>query len=559
MSAIALSKELSLLSHGAAGAVQNGKGLDKVALYLNTPRSIEQALNDQLEEINMLGGGLVLLIGNAGDGKSHLISRIKSSDKFSSFETYNDATSSCSPDLTAVDTLKLALRDFSDVSVDSTQRKLLLAINLGKLNAFVEDEEVKQQYSYLTILANDVFLNQSSDIVKHHHIRYVSFGNQQVFELLPDQELEYPVRSSFLETLLWKIVAPEAENPFYQAYQESLKEGSAFDPVIINYELLQLASVRKTIVNLIIEAIVRYKLIVTPRDFLDFVYSIIVFAGNEQYIEVKHFFDALLPTRIFSGGNNKIQKALASLDPIKYGSVDHDKELAILYTSRSVPNDYIVFEETNEAVSKIISRVNFFYSDNGQHSDKITKLLFRLNHLQHYHSESKTYQSFIKLISDFNSTKKHSSVINELDSLVLKCIPRHFGSYFEEENLVPLDIQGSRYRLYSTITMDIQDTPFDFDTCKPSEFYLSINLSWEIEGKEHTCFLKFDYVLFEYLCSLAEGKLSISFESERNLEFSRFVRELIDYSNAKRQIVILTTDKQRKILRTKVNDKISLA
>lgn len=554
-----LSKTLSLLSHGAAGAVQNGRQLDDIALYLNTPRPIEQALIDKMAEIDELGGGVVLLIGNAGDGKSHLISRLKALGKLSSFESYNDATASCSPELTAVDTLKLALSDFSDKTIDTTHRKLLLAINLGKLNAFVEDEEVKQKYSLFVSLANDVFLNQPSEVVKGHHIRYVTFSNQQIFEILPEEKQDYPVSSVFLETLLNKIVEPNSENPFYLAYQKSLKEISGFDPTIINYELLQLCSVRKTIISLIIEAVVRFKLLVTPRDFLDFIYSIVVFKESEKYVEMKHFFDSLLPTRLFSSGSNKIQKALALLDPIKCSSVEHDKMLAILYTSRTVLEQYIVFEETNSAISTIIDRVNFFYLDHGLHSDIITKLLFRLHHLQDYHSESETYKRFINLIASFNNKKKHSSVINDLDSLVLKCIPRHFGSYYDEENLVPLDIQGSKYRLFSSITMDIQDTPSTFEASKPSEFFLSINLAWEIEGKDHVCHLRFDYVLYEYLCSLADGRLSISFESERNLEFSRFVRELIDFSNANRSIVILTTDKQRKTLRTKVHDKISLS
>lgn len=104
-----LYKALSRLSLKSIEAVQSGQGLSDFDQYMHVTRPIEKELEQKMHEIDLIGGGIVLLIGSAGDGKSHLLSLVK--DKFNWTESsyYNDATVSCSPKKTAVDTLKMAL------------------------------------------------------------------------------------------------------------------------------------------------------------------------------------------------------------------------------------------------------------------------------------------------------------------------------------------------------------------------------------------------------------------------------------------------------------------
>ena len=75
------------------------------------------------------------------------------------------------------------------------------------------------------------------------------------------------------------------------------------DPLILNYELLSIHDVRNSIVMTIIEAIIRFKIIITPREFLDFIYSIMIYPHD--YKEKKDFYEALLPTLMYSGNENE--------------------------------------------------------------------------------------------------------------------------------------------------------------------------------------------------------------------------------------------------------------
>ena len=100
-----LYREFSKLSLNSIKSVQNGQSLNDLDLYLHVERPVESVLRQKMRDIDQCGGGIVLLIGSAGDGKSHLLSRLRSEFDWDSSSYYNDATASCSPNKTAVQTL----------------------------------------------------------------------------------------------------------------------------------------------------------------------------------------------------------------------------------------------------------------------------------------------------------------------------------------------------------------------------------------------------------------------------------------------------------------------
>ena len=65
------------LSQHSVDSVQNGNEFTNWDEYMHVYRPIESKLMQKMDKIDKTGGGIVLLIGSAGDGKSHLISRIK--------------------------------------------------------------------------------------------------------------------------------------------------------------------------------------------------------------------------------------------------------------------------------------------------------------------------------------------------------------------------------------------------------------------------------------------------------------------------------------------------
>ena len=540
------------LNRGSLESVQNGCQLSELTVYLNVDRAIEDNIKGHMKAIQSNGGGLVLLIGNAGDGKSHIISKLKANGSFNDFEFYNDATASCSPNMSSIDTLKMVLRNFDDAHIGSTHKKMFLAINLGKLNEFVGDNN----FSEIGSIAKSVLSEHYVECEQKDYLRYISFSNQQHFELTQDGT-DYPIDSSFIRKVLDKITSKKDENPFYRAYCDTKFSLGEFYPEVVNYDLLSLPSVKDAITKLIIEAIIRFQLIFTPRDFFDFICSIIVFPFNDSYREPRHFFESLLPTLIYEGKSSKIQRVINKLDPLRVSSLEHNKELSVLFTAFKLPKESLEENELGELYNGLKEKINFYYGNHGKDTERISKFVFRLNHLLKYDSESLEYKKYLSYLSLYNNPETRYNVVNELEEMINVCIPRHYGAYLEAGELIPLNIQGSKYRLFARINKELLDVNAPYLGVNRNEFLLYIPLKWQVN--DNNISLKMDYQLFEYICSLEKGKLAITYESELNIEFSRFIRELIKNSASNKEVIIISSDNKQLSLKSRINNAITLS
>lgn len=500
--------------------------------------------------IRECGGGLLLLLGSAGDGKSHLISMLRSSNDFADFVFVNDATESYSPkkEITAVNTLMAVLKDFNDSSIEETTQKMVLAINLGMLLNFIEDETVKTDFSTFVNSAKYV-VEDVKNYVKGEteRIKLISFAHQQQFELNLEDGLDYPVDSLFMRGILEKIANKSDDNPFFKSYIESSNSDDINNPVLLNYRLIQIPQVQNSIVKLIIESIVRFNLIVTPRDYLDFIHSIIVYPRLNEYVERTDFFSALLPSLLFNENGNKIQRAISQLDPLKSSSVEHDDQLSVLYSAFVFDPDFLDKDTLGDKlVGDLKDCLDRFYKNKNKDKIQLTTLIFRLNHLLNYHSECNTYKEFIQNLAGFY--REDIDTYDTIEELVLHGIPRHYGSFIEEERLIPLNIQGSKYKLFATI--DIPQCEFDseFNQDKPYLFEPYISMHWDLDTQVD---LKITYSLFDYLRTLQNGKLATKYEGERNLEFSYFIRQISKNSKSENEVKIVDSENKIHVLGVK--------
>lgn len=528
------------LSQHSVESVQNGKSFTNWDEYMHVDRPIESKLMEKMDEIDNAGGGVVLLVGSAGDGKSHLISRVKQMSDWGDDSFYNDATASCSPRKTAIDTLKEALVEYKDKNLYKTNKKLVLAINLGKLNALIDDEEFIAEYQEIVNSTLPIFDDDdTTPPMDTKRVKVVMFTDEQVFEFYANSTSDIPVNSDFMSKIMEKVVVKVPDNPFYIAYAKDIANGiSLKNPILLNYELLSIPEVRNTIVMTIIEAIIRYKLYITPREFLDFLYTIIVYPHYAEYNEKKDFFEALLPSLLYCGTEHLIQKAICKLDPLKQSCTEHDKQLSVLFTSYSIPVSYLTKEQISTLPKELIKRTNEFYANNGRDIERTTKFVFRLKHLLSYHSESDVYKSYLLLLKSIYNDDIHK--MQEIYDVVSRAIPRHYGSYYEKSNMIPLNIQGGRYRLFVYLKLTPEKPKIYHLENSPNKFSLRFDMSWKFPNTSVK--LRMDYQLYSYLHELNRGKLALSYENEKDFTFSKFVRRLIEQCNCEQSITVVTSD-----------------
>lgn len=533
-----LREALLHLSQHSVNSVQNGIRFTNWDEYMHIDRPIESKLIARMDSIDQEGGGIILLVGSAGDGKSHLISRIKQMSDWGDECFYNDATASSSPRKTAIDTLKESLTEFKDANLHSTNQKLVLAINLGKLNALIDDEEFKQEYTEMVTAAAPIFDDDdTTPPVETKRVKIIMFTYEQIFEFYPNQDS--PVESKFLSAILKKITDQNTNNPYYQAYQEDLTNGiSKKDPILLNFKLLNIPEIRNTIVMTVIEAIIRYKLVITPREFLDFIFSIMVPPKYDEYKEKTDFFESLTPSLFYCGVEGLLQKAISKLDPLKQSSTEHDKQLSVLFTSYSIPTSYLDVDAQSVLPEEMLARTNEFYANNGRDIERTTKFIFRLKHMLSYHTESNIYKSYLELLKGiFN---KDGKAMQRLYDMVATAIPRHYGSYYTKPNMIPLNIQGGKYRLFGNLQLKPCPIATIYSKEKPNEFLLRFDLKWKFSDEDVD--LRMDYQLYSYIYELNRGKLALSYENEKDLAFSRFIRRLVEKCNCEQDITIVTSD-----------------
>ncbi len=541
-----LKAALERLSMHSIESVQDGSELSIFDAYMHVERPIEQKLRSKMRQIEEEGGGIILLVGSAGDGKSHLISQMKREFAWDSSCYYNDATASCSPRKTAIDTLKDVLEDFQDANLYNTNRKLVLAINLGKLNALIDEEFVRDNFSQLVKAVLPIFdEDDSTPPIESNRIKVVLFTNEQIFEFYPEDDGIYPVKSTFLSSLLYKIVAPVEDNIIYQAYAEDVQNGlDAADPVRINYELLSLPEIRTTVEMTVIEAIIRSRLIITPREFLDFIHSILVpIVGQKRLTPLDC--EALLPSLIYGGGKNMILNALSELDPLKHSSTEHDKELSVLFNAHAIPEGYFPISIAERLPLLMINRLNSLYDNNGHDTPRIAKFVYRLKHVLAYHSESEDYLCYLSLLRGV--FKSSYSEMHDIYELVSKTLPRHCGSYYSKRDMIPLSIQGAKFRIFSSLKLEPEEIVAPFSLDNRTEFFLRFNLKWSTPGSQ--IILTMDYQLYSYLRDLNRGKLALAYENDKNLEFCNFVAELARMCDCRKELFIVCNDGEEMTLK----------
>lgn len=516
---------LSALNQCSVESVQSGNGFSAIDRYLHTERPVTDELVDKMIQINNVGGGIILLVGSSGDGKSHLLSKVKELDQenWPPEAFYNDATASYSPSKTAIDTLKKGLTDFCDNNINSTTKRMVLAINLGKLNAFIDDPAILEMYGEIVKAVRPLFEGNDKAPNETDRIKVVEFSNKQIFEIYPSKDGYNALGSSFMSQILKKVVEKDNGNPFYCAYTKDLNnnEVNRKNPIILNFQLLMLPEVRKSIVLFVIETIIRFNLSITPREYLDFIYSILVPTNYSAYNERDAFYESLLPSLFFNGGNNTILKALSKLDPLKHSSTSHDSTLSLLFTSNSIPEDFQGLFSTAHIPDYILARTNQFYDNNGRDIERTTKFLFRLQHLLNYHSENNTYDLFIDSLKTVFS--QNEDKYGDIYQLVSTAIPRHYGSYVSKQDCIPLNIQGEKYKMFARLEMYPECPVARFNEDKNYEFYPYYKLVWQIPSHGNAE-LTVDYSLFEYLHQLTLGKLSITYENEKKYSFWEFCK-----------------------------------
>lgn len=267
-------------------SVANDK-FSKFNRYMHIASKMDDRLKVVISNAKAKSKSLVLVCGNSGDGKSHLIANFISQRVIDTkdFDVYIDATSSDKKGKRANEKLREKLDEFSDQKLENgVEYRLIVAINLGVLNDFLKNYEKEygllKEYVDKQGLFDNIaawkYIQMENEVVneKAYCIGHVDFTSFHRYEIN-----SYGVDISFFTKLLNKILSNDIENTIYLAYTNGCKNclRRANCPVYWNYkELVENIQFRDYVVNVLVKAIIKGNLSPSVREINDFYYEIII-------------------------------------------------------------------------------------------------------------------------------------------------------------------------------------------------------------------------------------------------------------------------------------------
>ena len=553
-------EELSKLRKLSMESVENTASFAPFKQYLHVVRPVEDELRTLLRRVNRENKKcLVMLCGSAGDGKSHLMSYLRHADPeglLNSFELYNDATESSAPELTSIDTLYEKLAPFNDENYQVDDGfKMILAINLGTLNNFIESDKGRtftklKQY----VEDNEIFSSYTRKevYITDSVFQHISFADYQVFTLKEDG-----VGTEFLSTLIGKVFSKTEENPFYQAYKNNdsctLCQRC---PVRHNYEFLSKPEHQQAVIKKIVEVVIKDKAIVSTRDILNLLYDIIVHPDFDYSdmckcatSEVKYLtkyikystpmliyeYDDISPLLNCMRKHDVLKERQAEMDvaATRFHSLENIYEAfteATTDTSYERLNDITkiavlggIKPELKKLVYRFIVRTKEF---KGEYQASTQKELLAEYIKYLYYQQSGKEKQLKKL---YESTKK--AIMNwdgQFDSDYI-CIDDSNERFWVIEQLL---IQSAIYK--SKAIED--DEVLRFSTNVKIRFKKSSGNDLE------TAEIDMDYALFEMISAMREGYRPTVQDKNKHADFVSFVQRLIEFGNKGTRIELLPKD-----------------
>jgi len=546
--------ELKKLRESSKHAVADGNSssLDSFKEYLHIQRPVEQKLKEIIVNASTCSNGqLILVCGNVGDGKSHILSYLHGiiGDQMAQFVIHNDATESHNPNETSNDTLYRLLSGFKDDNIASTKDKIVLAINLGTLSKFLEERgtefnRLKEYVEKNKILDN--VLADESNFDKPQLIHHVNFTDYHLYSLS-----ERGAISETISTLLEKIVSDSKENSIYEAYL-AYKEnyiGKRYCPILYNYEFLIDNNNRDIITQLIVKSIVKSKEIISVRTLLNYVYDIIVpfelaSLSKESYIEKldqiesKGYLALLIPNYLFEHAElSKLFEKISELDPCKLRREEIDSVLLKLANTEQPIDLY-----TKHIESRYIESLTGLESLLVKVSrEELSKLFMRLNFFSNYKKSSylqdKVYEEYLEWLFHYNNY--NTLYIQKIYSLAIVAIKKWNGDT-KSDNKVVIKVgrQQNKYRIFKEV---IPQPYFEKKTVSGQKlihrFKQEFSLHFDIESSTPIS-INIDFGLFVLLKKISDGYRPNKKDNNDYVYFVQSIQKITNHKSASSPLYI---------------------
>lgn len=527
--------------------------------YMHIPTEMDNELEAAVRRAAEYPKALILVCGNSGDGKSHLIGKMIADGiiKETEFDVYIDATSSDRKGLFANDKLKEKLVPFQDDFIDNGESyRLIVAINLGVLNDFLKKSEGKYQIFVTYIENNRLFDNlptwKEIEMEKNRQkkqegnflISHVDFTDYHRYSLS-----SVGVGTEFINELLLKIIGKTEDNKIYKNFVHICNncDTKTNCPVYHNYLYLSdYAAVKDYVISVLVKAIIKNGLIPSVREINDFFYECIVgnsfekCQNNGKPIErLNHFIHNNLFWNLFENPTGLL-KYVALEDILNSTHQIIDEKLIRLNLTPSFDTWLSQIAAEEEGIfSQIESDIRYCSSKQAKKynavleeiKSDIFKLYLRFSAVREDRKED-DYRNFIKYLYYYNTGNLDEC--ENIYDLAVKCFYRWNGRLINSEaeeidNAVIISSSSEKYCLYKVVELEFvpENEMVSVDSGQAYwKFSNSVKLCFKVQRSEEIFAIDIDYDLYSFMLKVDRGYQPTSSDRRARVKFDSFVRSI---------------------------------
>lgn len=535
-----LVEELRKLKKSSLEAVDSEKEFSDFKQYMHIHRKVEDDLINTIEHAkNLPGKCLVLVCGNVGDGKSHLISYLKHHENryLDGFEIHNDATESFDRYKDEKQTLAEVLSEFSDERLqEDGDCKKIVAINMGVLSNFLESEQ-GSGFTKLAQYVEDNKILTSTDIGEvsdeNNIFFHVNFGDYHIYRL-SDGKIESP----YISQLMDKVFTDLPNNHFYSAYKYHCSLCPFFDkcPVRYNYEMLSNSKIKEGVISVITETIVKDKIILSTRDLLNFFYDICVFPEfslkflTRSRDSFSDYLNYTIPNMLYEHEYvSMLLQHINSYDYLNRRSEEFDDLITRFNTADKVSD---IFDKNLEdsPCKEYMLKNKDQYDGISSKRDAVFKYLGRLIRISGkdgFGDVDADFEEFIRYV--YAAARNDIRSLQHIYKIVNSCIYKWNGSSDTSHIITPTS--NIDYMISTNIEVKPSVKPaVPEDVTVIDKFTPNLTLTFEQKDTAQTASISIDYDLYKMLKKVASGYRPTAQDNNHFAGFVSFVKRLVNCS-----------------------------
>ncbi|MHA2896001.1 DNA phosphorothioation-dependent restriction protein DptF [Bacillus thuringiensis] len=526
---------LEVLQSSSKESVVNANSFGLLQNYMHVERDIQKELEKILIDLKQKETpSLILLCGSVGDGKSHLLAYMNEnhSELLKDVMIHNDSTESYNPDKNSLETLEQVLAPFEEGGIANGH--VIIAINLGILHNFYSQQRKNGRFQALCNFIDSCgVFDKGQDVISHDgNFRLLNFADTQPYILT-----EEGPKSPFFLQLINKITNQDYANPFYTAWVQD-KENGIISAAHYNYFLLQQQEVKESIVQSLIEAMIKKKVFISTRAFYNFLFEIMVptkhkLLVNDLVIPVND----MLPNLMYGHPDRSFLLAtLNEIDPLKRRLKGTDQLVSNLIL-KADPFQYVKEVLGEKTSIGAWEQVNNMHQQGTQ--IEFARLFVRQHALLFKQDYNDAYHEFIAYLYSFY--KGNEERIGRLFELIEKVIYAWKGS--PRDRYVFLDSPNKSFRVAFEININPEVDENVFNSAsqldKIERFIPSMRIGYSQNGK--TFLFELDYKLYSLLKRINEGYRPNRQDIQDALQFYEFHEKILQSVDKKNNMLLVRT------------------